>query len=229
MNPNHKPNWQDWTPPECIDYWKTEFSDLLKEHNEFIQAYFQNTGIQILPKQSRNDFANDYQSSTLYKIEKLLTVPESKQVWDKVKKLLNLSPYEFVLMVQLSLNGDVHVDYAKDLAAWAATVQNKTTELLELLKPELTPFFILKSGSIELLNNLLAKTNACIEEYEQEKKLLSTANKKDAEMIYFIRKLTQQLRQQTGQPAHNLVKNCTEIIFSEKIKIDRVKKLDISG
>ncbi len=228
MNPNHKPNWQQWTPPECKDYWQQCFSNEVKQHNEFIQEYFQETGIQISDQESHKDFANNYQLSVLNKIENLLIDSRAEKFWIKIKKL-GINEHYFLINFTLALNGGCLLNGAKKRADIAAGIETKTLDLINEINEKDNLYFSFEPNTLNALNKILNDSRYTQRKYQQKKSLVPTNDSRLFDDLIFCRTLTSFFEQQARLSLDEYVAICASIALNKKISTERVKKIRVNS
>lgn len=215
MTPNHKPNWLENAPHECVEYWQRCFLDEITYHNQIVAEF----GKHLTEAEIAEDFAQSYQLSTLSKIEKLLTVPEAQPLWEKLSNL-KVNPFHFSIAFQLALNGGSIISYTKEDAKNAEMIEAKTLDLIQTLKAANyhESFFV---G----LNEILKRAQADQRIYQRQKQIIPAQTKKAViDDVYFRKSLADFFEKHTQQARHDLTLLCANIAFSEKFSYEKIKR-----
>jgi hypothetical protein len=215
MNPNHKPNWLENAPPECVEYWERRFLDEISYHNQTVAQF----GKHLTEAEIAEEFTNDYQLSTLSKIEKLLTVPEALPLWKKISEL-KVNPFHFIIAFQLALNGKITVEHSQQHSDYAEKVEKQTNELLATLENS-----YLFNSLIPNLEPIFERVRYLQTVHENERKIVKPQTKTTAiDATYFRKSLTDFFQEWTQSARHNLVTIAFNVAFSEKITPETIKK-----
>lgn len=204
MNPNHKPNWKYWTPPECRDYWQGLF-DMAIEYHASCLAF-------EIP-------IEEFQQTDLDCIERILTDDAAQEFWEQLNDL-NVPPSLFITHYHCALEGGKRINHAKIHRDYAAKVEKQTNELLATLENS-----YLFNSLIPNLEPIFERARYLQSVHENERKIVKPKTKIPAiDATYFRESLSEFFKKWTQSARHNLVTIAFNVTFSEKIEPETMQK-----
>lgn len=209
MNPNHTPNWQEWTPPECRQYWQGLFDNALEYHAACLAFE--------IP-------IEEFQQTDLDSIEKLLTHDDAQEFWEQLSDL-GVNHFLFITHYHCALEGGKRIKHTKKHSDYAAIVEKETMKLLATLENCTLENHFFFGSLIPHLQQNLEKARYLQSNYEEERKIVKPQTKTSAiDATYFRESLSDFFKKWTQSARHNLVTIAFNVTFSKKIELETMQK-----
>lgn len=206
MNPNHKPNWQKWTPPECKDYWQGLFDNAVNWYNEA-----------LVDEMTIDDFLSN--QTDLDYIERILTDDAAQEFWKQLNDL-KVPPSLFITHYHCALDGRKRIKRTQSHSEYAADVEKKTNELLAMLENS-----YLFNSVIPNLEPIFERARYLQTIHENERQIVKPKTKTSAiDTTYFRESLSNFFKEWTQSARHNLVTIAFNVAFSEKNTPETIQK-----
>lgn len=209
MNPNHKPNWQEWTPAKGKEFWQQSFKNALDWHSECL--------LHDIPIMPIEDFLEAQQD--LYCIEQILTHQDTKELWGQLSDF-KIPPFLFLNEYSCALDGSRRINRTKEYNDYAILVEKQANQLIETLNN-----CVHYSQFVSDLDKILERSRYFQSMYENERQIVSNKTRKGLiDETYLRESLSNFFKKWTQQPRHNLVKIALNVTFDKKKSAEKIRK-----